>query len=221
MKRTHGLFLFVTSCVPGCGQMYQGYMKRGISLTLSCCILFCLAMGLYLEYLLIFLIPLWLFSFFDSYNLRSQTEEQAAANPDSWPFGLFTADTRQLTFLLRRRSSLLGWGLVLLGIYILFDTFVGRAMNLLCDHLGNWYLYDLVMRDLPRMAVTIGIIALGIWFIRGPKQPKEDIPAFTPPAPEHASAEADPAAPMAEPAEASPVPAEEDSAASEVPHDEV
>ena len=33
--------------------------------------------------------------------------------------------------------------------------------------------------------MTILIIALGVWFIRGPKKAKgEDIPAFTPPAAE-------------------------------------
>lgn len=217
MKRTHGLFLFVTSCIPGCGQMYQGYMKRGISLTLACCALFCLTMYFYLTYLLIFLIPLWLFSFFDSYNLHAQTPEQAAANPDRWPFGLFAADSQKLSALLHRRSSLLGWALVLLGVYILFDTFVGRLMQMLSEYFNNWYFYDIVMRDLPRVAVTIGIIALGIWFIRGPKQPKEDIPAFTPPAPESMPTETEPPAPTAAPAE----PAEEKLPAEpEVSHDE-
>ena len=80
MKKKNGFLTLVFACFPGAGQMYQGYMKRGISLTLACCTLFSLTMYLYLTYLLIFLIPLWLFSFFDSYNLRAQTPEQAAAN---------------------------------------------------------------------------------------------------------------------------------------------
>ena len=32
MRRKHGLLLFIASCIPGCGEMYQGYMKRGISI---------------------------------------------------------------------------------------------------------------------------------------------------------------------------------------------
>ena len=220
MKRTRGLFLFVTSCIPGCGQMYQGYMKRGISLTLACCALFSLTMYLYLTYLLIFLIPLWLFSFFDSYNLRAQTPEQAAANPDAWPFGLFAADSQRLSALLRRRSSLLGWVLVLLGVYILFDTFMGRILQMVCEYFDSWYLYDIVMRDLPRTAVTIGIIALGVWFIRGPKQPKEDIPVFTPPAPEGTPEPAGSAAEAAAEASAPAAESAETAAEPEVPHDE-
>ena len=31
MKK-NGLFTFVTACVPGFGQMYYGYMRRGVSL---------------------------------------------------------------------------------------------------------------------------------------------------------------------------------------------
>ena len=34
MTPKHGLLFFITSCLSGCGQMYQGYMKRGLSLLL-------------------------------------------------------------------------------------------------------------------------------------------------------------------------------------------
>lgn len=35
MRPKQGLLLFITSCLSGCGQMYQGYMKRGVSLLLG------------------------------------------------------------------------------------------------------------------------------------------------------------------------------------------
>lgn len=182
MKRKHGLFLFIASCVPGCGQMYQGYMKRGLSLMLACCALISFSICLYLDFLLVFLVPLWLYAFFDSYNLRSFIEQDAPL-ADEYLFGLDSVDAERLSTLFRKRNSLLGWVLVLLGVYILFDTFVGRLMQRLCEYLGDWWLYDIVMRDLPRILVTIGIIALGVWFIRGPKRaPAEEIPIFTPPA---------------------------------------
>ena len=184
MKRKQGFFLFLTSCIPGCGQMHQGYMKRGMSLMLALCALFVFAMLLHLDYLLIFLLPLWLFSFFDSYNLRNLMD-QGQAQADDFLFGLSKMDSERLSAVCRGRHSIIGWALVVLGVYILFDTFVGRAMQMLCEWMGDWWLYDMVMRDVPRMVVTIFIIALGVWFIRGPKQPKaEEIPAFTPPASE-------------------------------------
>ena len=190
MKRKHGLLLFIAACIPGCGQMYQGYMKRGISILTAFCAVFALAVFLEIGALAVLMLPLWLFSFFDSYNLRGQTDAQAEANPDAYLFGLSDMDSQRMSDLLRKRHSLVGWVLVLLGVYILFDTFVGRLMQLLCEWMGQWWLYDVVMRDMPRMVVTIFIIALGIWFIRGPKKAKaEDIPAFTPPAAEATQAE--------------------------------
>ena len=190
MKRKHGLLLFIAACIPGCGEMYQGYMKRGISILTAFCAIFALAVFLEIGALAVLMLPVWLFSFFDSYNLRGQTDAQAEANPDAYLFGLSDMDSQRMSDLLRKRHSLVGWVLVVFGVYILFDTFIGRLMQLMCEWMGQWWLYDVVMRDMPRMVVTIFIIALGIWFIRGPKKAKaEDIPAFTPPAAEATQAE--------------------------------
>lgn len=193
MKRKHGFLFFISSCVPGCGQMHQGFMKRGLSLMLLLCFIITLAMFLHMDYLLIFLVPLWLFSFFDSYNLRTLSD-LGTTPADEYLFGMSSMDSDRLAALCRKRHSFIGWSLVLLGVYILFDTFVGRLMSMICEWTGNWWWYDLVMRDLPRTVVTIFIIALGVWFIRGPKSaPAEEIPAFAPPA-EAAKPEAAPAA---------------------------
>ena len=198
MKRKHGLLLFIAACIPGCGEMYQGYMKRGVSILTAFCAVFALAVFLEIGALAVLMIPLWLFSFFDSYNLRGQTDAQAEANPDAYLFGLSDMDSRRMSDLLQKRHSLVGWVLVFLGVYVLFDTFVGRLMQLLCEWMGQWWLYDVVMRDVPRMVVTVGIIALGVWFIRGPKKEKmEDIPTFTPPE-EPAGGDAGQAEPLTE-----------------------
>ena len=198
MKRKHGLLLFIASCIPGCGEMYQGYMKRGISILTAFCAVFALAAFLEIGALAVLMVPLWLFSFFDSYNLRGQTDAQAEANPDAYLFGLSDMDSRRMSDLLEKRHSFFGWALVLLGVYILFETVVGRLVNIICEYLEEWWLYEIVMRDLPRLAVTVGIIALGVWFIRGPKKEKmEDIPVFTPPE-EPAGGEADESEPAAE-----------------------
>lgn len=181
MKYKHGLLFFISSCIPGCGQMHQGYMKRGISILSACSILFVLALSLYMEALFLLLVPICLASFFDSYDLRTRLENGTAPE-DAFLFGLSDLDAQKLSALCGKRHSLIGWLLVAVGVYMLFETVVKRVMNAICDYLGQWWMYDIVVRDLPRLAITVGIIALGIWFIRGPKQPApEDIPAFTPP----------------------------------------
>lgn len=184
MKRKHGLFLFLASCIPGCGEMHQGYMKRGASILTAFCAIFALAMFLEVGALAALMLPLWLFSFFDSYNLRAQTDEEAAANPDAYLFGLSDLDSQKLGDLCRKRHSLIGWVLVALGVYLLYDRLIRQVLGNLLWHFGalNW-LYNLLVYDVPRLIVTLGIIALGLWFIRGPKRAEaEEIPTFTPPA---------------------------------------
>ena len=83
MRRKHGLLLFIASCIPGCGEMYQGYMKRVISILTVFYGLLTIAIFLEVGALAVLLLPIWMFSFFDSYNLRGQTDEEAAANPDA------------------------------------------------------------------------------------------------------------------------------------------
>ena len=89
-----------------------------------------------------------------------------------------------MALLCRKRHSLVGWGLVALGVCILYTTVADWVVDFLGQFFDSWWLYSILLYDVPRLAVTTGIIALGIWFIRGPKAQKEpeDIPAFTPPA---------------------------------------
>ena len=187
MNRKRGFLFFISSCIPGCGQMHQGYMKRGVSLLSACFGLVAAAMFLRVSELVIFLPVIWLYAFYDSYNLRSQTEEQAAANPDAYLFGLSDVDSEKLAALCRRRHSFVGWTLILVGIYLFFDTVVDRILSSLTSFFPelDWVYYT-VMYDGPKLLATILIIALGIWFIRGPKKAAapEDIPAFVPPAEE-------------------------------------
>jgi len=160
-------------------------MKRGVSLMTAFCGVFFLAVFLEIGALAVLLLPLWLYSFFDSYNLRSQTDAEAAANPDDYLFGLSDMDAEKMDALLRRRHSLIGWGLVLLGIYMLWQRLASWLETLFPEIFGwdmGWNFYYFFRYSIPRLVVTVGIIALGIWFIRGPRKVKsEDIPSFVPP----------------------------------------
>ena len=186
MKHRQGILMFFCSCIPGCGQMYQGYMNRGLSLMLLFWGLIGASFFLYFEALLVLLFPLWLYCFFDSYNLRSRILDGASPK-DELLFDLFALDAQKLSTLCRKRHSLIGWCLVLVGVWMIYDRLIRRLMEELIwrfEHL-QW-LYSLVVYDVPRLAVSLLIIALGVWFIRGPKRdvPEEDIPVFIPPAPE-------------------------------------
>lgn len=177
MNVKRGFWMFVTSCLSGCGQMYQGYMKRGLSLLLLFFVLLAVAGFFSIAPIAFFLPVVWAYAFFDSYNLRSRIAAGEAPE-DAYLFGMSDMDSRQLQVLLRRRHSIIGWVLVFLGAYMLYDT--------LLDQLGwlwDWgWLYDLLRYDVPRLVLTVLVILLGLWFIRGPRSKREeDIPEFVPP----------------------------------------
>ena len=181
MRLIRAILFFTFSCIPGCGQMHQGYMKRGISQTILFCGVLAVAVFLEIGALAILLVPLWLYSFFDSYNLR-RLRMDGTEDEDAYLFGMSDLDSRRLSELFSKRHSLIGWTLVLLGLYALYRIVVGQLMRWISE-LFPWmdWLYNLLVWDAPRILGTLLIIALGLWFIRGPKKrAPEEIPAFTP-----------------------------------------
>ena len=182
MTQKNGFLLFLTSCLSGCGQMYQGYMKRGLSLLLAFFLVIFVSTYFYLGTLVLFLPVIWLYAFFDSYALRSQLAAGTAPE-DAFLFGLSDMDSKRLGELLRRRHSLIGWVLVAVGAYMLYDMLMGQLSGLFFGWFGEW-LYSLLRYGLPRVVIPALVILLGLWFIRGPKAKApidDEIPPFAPP----------------------------------------
>ena len=151
----------------------------------------------YLGTLALFLPVIWLYAFFDSYALRSQLSAGTAPE-DTFLFGLSDMDSKRLGALLHKRHSLIGWVLVAVGVYMLYDMLMGQLSGLFFGWFGEW-LYSLLRYGLPRVVITVLVILLGLWFIRGPRGKAsidDDIPPFAPPASSAAGASA------ADPAEA-------------------
>ena len=84
MNRKNGFWTFCFAFIPGGGQMYQGYMKRGLSLMGLFVFVIFLISFLGLGLLALALPVIWAYSFFDTFNIHGQTPEQAAVNPDRY-----------------------------------------------------------------------------------------------------------------------------------------
>ncbi len=180
MTRKNPFLLFLSACIPGCGQMYQGYMKRGLSLMSLFAVIIGLATWLYFGQLALALPVLWLYSFFDTYNL-SRALQNGEAEPDAYPFNISLMDREQFSLLLAKRHSLVGWALVLAGLYGGWQMVARPFSDFFSEQFGinlHWLTYQM-----PRLALFVLIIALGVWFIRGPKpRPADDVfTGFTPP----------------------------------------
>ena len=76
----NGFLTFCCAFIPGAGQMYQGYMKRGLSLILTACLIGMVSS--LLNPVLLLLVVVWMYSFFDTFNLRAQIIADTAPEDD-------------------------------------------------------------------------------------------------------------------------------------------
>ena len=168
MKK-NGLLTFIFACIPGAGQMYYGYMKRGLAL-LS---IFCIGVGLgaIISPLIIVCPIVWMYSFFDTYDLiRHMT--QGAPKPDTLlPF----ENLDSLRRLFPSGNRVIGWVFIGLGAWALYSSIIEP---LVINFIG-WYAANMV----PTLVVAALLIAGGFWLLKGPRGGRgsgpDDIPPYT------------------------------------------
>ena len=66
MKK-NGFLTFIFACIPGAGQMYYGYMQRGLSLITM--FIACFIVGAIINPLAALAIIVWMYAFFDTYEI--------------------------------------------------------------------------------------------------------------------------------------------------------
>ena len=157
MKK-NGILTFLFAFVPGAGQMYQGYMKRGLSL-ITLFFLCIMAGMLLLEQLVLTALIVWMYSFFDTFNLRAQFIA-GTAPADDYLVHFNTKDAR-LTLFFRDSHKLVGWALIALGAMVAYQNIIMRV-------LGDVMWLD----ELPEVVVCVALIVCGLWLVRGPKGKK-------------------------------------------------
>lgn len=170
MKK-NGILTFLFAFVPGAGQMYQGYMKRGLSL-ITLFFLCIMAGMLLLEQLVLTALIVWMYSFFDTFNLRAQIiAENAPA--DDYLVHINWKDKRMQDFMMDSHK-LVGWALIAFGALIAYENII---MNLLNDVLWRWgrdsvvfRAFYLVMDQLPDVMLCVALILCGAWLVRGPQK---------------------------------------------------
>lgn len=166
----NGFLTFCCAFIPGAGQMYQGYMKRGLSLILTACLIG--MVGSLLNPVLLLLVVMWMYSFFDTFNLRAQIIADTAPEDDYLIH--FDPRDRRLARALLDSHKLVGWALIAFGALIAYENII---MNLLNDVLWRWgrdsvvfRAFYLVMDRLPDVVLCVALILCGAWLVRGPQK---------------------------------------------------
>ena len=174
MKK-NGILTLLFACIPGAGQMYQGYMKRGLSLITMFCLFIIVGSATGLDALVVGCIVVYMYSFFDTFNLRAQIiAENAPA--DDYLVHINWKDKRMQDFMMDSHK-LLGWGLIALGGLVAYENVIMRVFG---DVMWRWgqnnpvfRAFYLMLDELPEVVVCVALIVCGVWLVRGPKGRKQ------------------------------------------------
>ena len=155
MKK-NAFLTFIFACIPGAGQMYYGYMQRGLSLITM--FIACFIVGAIINPLAALAIIVWMYSFFDTYDL---IRHMAAGEPKEDSL-LVLGNYEEIKKLLPQHNRLIGWGLVGIGVWALYDTFISNWLyTLLCNLVGNGYAYDIIT-GIPNVVIAALLIFAGL-----------------------------------------------------------
>ena len=147
-------------------------MKRGLSLITL--FFLCIMAGMLLEPLVLTALIVWMYSFFDTFNLRAQFIA-GTAPADDYLVHFNTKDAR-LTLFFRDSHKLVGWGLIALGGLVAYENIIMRVFG---DVMWRWgqnnpvfRAFYLMLDELPQIVTCVALIVCGLWLVRGPKGKK-------------------------------------------------
>ncbi len=168
-KKKNRALLFLLSLMPGCGHMYLGFMKTGLSLLAGFMASIAIT-SLTVEWLVVVTVTLYIYSFFHANNLGALNDAEFYAMEDKFLFGLDDiADVKmKLTGKYKTAAAVV---LIFIGVSMLWNV----VFDLLRSFFGwdNYYLWAIqnyISDYLPRIVIGIAVIWAGIALVRGKKK---------------------------------------------------
>ena len=162
MKKSR-FWLFLFSLMPGCGQMYLGYAKRGVSLGLLFFGTLLLSSLIGFTELGLILPVLWFYTFFDGMNLYGKEEVE-----DDWAFNLGNLFAKYMGN--RKSSVLFGSILLIVGFLILMRNIVGpQLLEILRDTV-----FAPFIANMPQLIIAVVLIIVGIFLISGKRRDQHE-----------------------------------------------
>ena len=175
MKK-NGFLTFIFACIPGAGQMYYGYMQRGLSIAMI--LILCVMAATVVEPLLFLCLVIWMYSFFDTYDL---IRHMAAGEPKEDSL-LVLGNYEEIKKLVPQHNRLIGWGLIGFGVWALYDLLIGNwVYKILTNVLGYGHAWDII-NGIPNLVVG-GLLVFAGFKLLNMHPPKKNSDDELPPYP--------------------------------------
>lgn len=166
-KKKSKFWSFWLSFIPGCVEMYMGFLKRGLSMFALFVAIIAVATFLNIGELMLVDLIVWVYAFFSARNLVHLEDSEIAILQDDYLFHFDGMGNLGSKFAGKYRGFiailLILFGSVML-LRVLYSMLRGVVPEIILSFIWNVSYY------LPQIVIGVGIVALGMWLIRGKKQ---------------------------------------------------
>lgn len=173
MRRKKNRFLlFCCSLMPGAGEMYLGFMKMGSSIMVSFVLGMTFAGFSGLGILTVIPMVLWFYSFFNSNNMGSLSNEELNNIEDNYLF-IDEDGTNSIKALMAGKyRKVIAIVMILVGISMLWAVLCDALIDIFGRGWFDKYIYHIsrmFRNNVPRIIIGILIIWFGVKMILGKK----------------------------------------------------
>ena len=171
IRKKSSFLTFWFSLLPGAGQMYMGFMKRGVCLMSAFFLLIFISAFLNIGAIMLIMPILWFYAFFDTHNLRSMPDDEFYALEDDFVIiNQIPADS--LKIFRDKYKNIIALVLIVIGISVLWNNFFDIVRSVLPDYIGarlSNAIYS-IGYYFPQLLIGAAIVLLGLYLIRGKKK---------------------------------------------------
>jgi len=163
MTRQKSKFLnFFVSMMPGAGQMYLGFLKRGVSIMLYFFASIAIIFISRIEEIAFISVVIAFFAFFDSISLNGMPPEAFAQKRD----GYLALDSIGFPLIKKEKTPIyFGWFLVIVGLIAVWSIVVPSAIDSVYQNEALYYTLWNIYHLTPRVVVCLIAIIGGFTLI--------------------------------------------------------